>query len=196
MRDLVYHYSDSARLPWIVEAGELRPGHKQAPNHPLALLWATVSPQGDPTASAFCDAFRAGYRMGTIALVRFALDPADFEPWGAGISQRHPEWTAARIREFECETRKRFGDKLIAYWRVRADPLPLSRVLRIEIKRYHRNTWQIIDDTACVAKVVQGKLMRGVVSGGDVFISFQDIRPERIFYDVARASTEEWANLK
>ena len=49
---------------------------------------------------------------------------------------------------------------------------------------------------ACVSKVAEGKLVRGVVMGDDVFASRQDVTPERIYYDVERMSVREWTAWK
>jgi hypothetical protein len=128
-------------------------------------------------------------------VVRIILRAEDFEPWFA-VPQRFPQWTPKHIHKLEFNTRNELGENVIRDWRVRAEPLPLSRVLRVEAKRYLDNEWRTINARrACVSKVVEGKLVRGVVMGGDVFASHQDVTPERIHYEVLKITTRQWAEL-
>jgi hypothetical protein len=136
MMNEIYHFTDTARLPWIAAAGELRPGWKQAPDHPLAFLWATANPHGDPTASAFCwDGYHECYLTGNLALVRIALHAEDFKLWSA-VPQRFPQWTPEHVHRLKYETGRHLGRKVIRDWRVMAEPLPLSRAIRVEAKRF------------------------------------------------------------
>ena len=45
--DRIYHFTDSARLPWIWAVGELRPGRNQIGGMPFDFLWATTNRQGE-----------------------------------------------------------------------------------------------------------------------------------------------------
>jgi hypothetical protein len=72
--NIVYHYTSIARLPWILESGELRPGRNKIGGFPDPdFLWATTSDKGSRTASL------EGLR--DAAVIRFTLDAADFEEW-------------------------------------------------------------------------------------------------------------------
>ena len=81
----IYHFTDTTRLPWIVAAGELRPGRNQIGGYPVDFLWATTNCHGDRTAAGML-----GYRHGASALVRIALHEEDFETWPA-ILERFPQ---------------------------------------------------------------------------------------------------------
>jgi hypothetical protein len=82
----VYHFTDTARLPWILRSGELRPGANRVGGYPDPdFLWATVDSRGARSASGGGQ----GYREGLVRLVRFTLRAEDFEPW-PGILRRYP----------------------------------------------------------------------------------------------------------
>src|SRR5215203_1119572 len=100
--DIVFHFTDTARLPWILASGELRPERNRIGGFPdLDFLWATTSPIGDRSAS--CGA--QDYREGMTRLVRITLHVEDFEPWPQ-ITARFPAWTADHIRQLESAARQ------------------------------------------------------------------------------------------
>jgi hypothetical protein len=47
----VYHFTNTARLPWILASGELRPGANKLGWAPVECIWATGSSIGDLTCS-------------------------------------------------------------------------------------------------------------------------------------------------
>jgi hypothetical protein len=90
---MIYHFTDSARLPWILHDGHLNPGRCRLGGFPDPdFLWATTSPRGDRTASGGI----GGYREGVTRLVRITLPLDDFTPWRQAANN-HPEWTVDHI---------------------------------------------------------------------------------------------------
>jgi hypothetical protein len=61
----LYHFTNTARLLWIVGAKELRPNCNQIGGFPSPdFLWATTRSQGDRTASGNARLSRAPYVSG------------------------------------------------------------------------------------------------------------------------------------
>ncbi len=182
----VYHFTCTARLPWIVEAMELRPGRNQIGGYPVDFLWATTNLQGDRTAAAM-----QGYRTSLTALVRLTLHAEDFELWPA-ILERFPQWTPEHVHRLEAAARRR-GETNFGHWRVRAEPLPLRRVISVEAKTY-TGKWQTID----LSEVCVGiPTMRGVLLNGFVNCSVQNIRPGHpTGYATGKMSLAEWNEAK
>jgi hypothetical protein len=186
MQSHVYHFTDTARLPWIVATGELRPNRNQIGGNPVDFLWATTNRQGDRTASAM---MQGGYRKGVTALVRLTLHAEDFELWPA-ILKRFPEWTSERVRMLEAVGRRQ-GETSFGHWRARAETLPLSRVISVEAKAY-RGNWSTIDSHAAYMRS-SDPTVRGVLLNGTVFASIQDVRPGQVTsYATVKMSLAEW----
>jgi hypothetical protein len=188
----IYHFTSIARLPWIAAAGQLQPGRNQRGNFPCDFVWATTNRLGDKTASAY-----GGYREGLSALVRITLHAEDFESWPS-ILQRFPQWTAEHVRKLETRARKLGETETgIRCWHARAEPLPLSRVIRVEAKRYSGD-WRTVTAADYVAKEVQNDgVICGVALGDDVFVSAQSIVPGLpTFYGLKKFSAQDWAALK
>jgi hypothetical protein len=193
MSGVVYHFTDTERLPWIVAANELQPGVRGAryAKHPCAFVWATTDPGGDPTAKVFRD-WRY-VEWGEIALVRLTLRAEDFVRWSA-VPRRFPQWTPEHVRRLERSVPD--PDRGVhRHWRVRAEPLPWPRVIRVETWSLACD-WQPIDVTrACVSKVLTKKgLVRGVVLGDVVFTSRQGAMALG-YYDIERVSAQDWEAL-
>jgi hypothetical protein len=131
----VYHFTDSARLPFILHDGELRPGLNRTGNYPSDFVWATTSDKGSRTASGTGGASsREAYRKGMTRLVRFTFPADAFIRW-QDILADHPEWTDADRKRLERSARD-LGDHEIASWHCRSEPLPLSEAIRIETRTY------------------------------------------------------------
>ena len=105
----LFHFTDTARLPWIVASGELRRGDNRLGDYPVDFLWATTSDKGDPTAAWACKRGRKAYREGRSRQVRFTLDREDFAPW-RDIVGRFSEWTPKYIATLESSGRKMGAD--------------------------------------------------------------------------------------
>ena len=131
---LVYHFTDTVRLPWILQAGELRPSANRIGGYPNPdFLWATTSKLGSRKAAG---SEPKAYRAGVTQLVRFALHVADFEPWRE-IVQRYPTWTLAHIERLE-----KTGGEPPILWYCRVVPLPRSHWVEIATKAYTSSTWR------------------------------------------------------
>lgn len=184
--EMVYHFTCTARLPWIIATKELRPscfelGH--FPKHDF--VWATTCPRGDRTASAFRD-----YRKhaNATALVRLTLFADDFEVWPAIIA-RFPRWTTEHVRDLEAAALSR-GETNVKSWRARATPLPISRVICAEAKAY-TGRWQTIE-LAAVQHPDQPTL-RGIILNDEVYCSLQHVRAGKpTAYTTARMSLADW----
>ena len=131
----LYHYTDSARLPWILEAGELQPGRNKIGGFPNPdFIWATTSPHGDRTASGAS----AGYRSGDVFLVRLALSTEDFFPW-AEVAERYPQWTSVHRKRLELAAG---GKSDPSNWWCREQPLRLEAIKDIQFRTYSNNIWR------------------------------------------------------
>jgi hypothetical protein len=141
----VYHFTDTARLPWIIESGELQPGKNRIGGYPPDFLWATLEQNGDRTSSASSKQALKLWRDGAIQLIRFTLNADDFEDWRELVN-RHPAWKPHHIAQLEAAA-VALGQKDTNSWRCRARPLPLTRALRVEAKSYARGQWITVDAT-------------------------------------------------
>jgi hypothetical protein len=131
----VYHFTCTARLPWILDSGELRPGRNKIGGFPDPdFLWATTSALGDRSASGSAQ----GYRDGRVRLVRFALRAEDFTPWPEA-AQAFPAWTPSAIARLE---KAAAGKSSPTTWRCRAAPLRRDRWLSIETRSYVSKIWR------------------------------------------------------
>jgi len=120
MTDVVYHFTDSARLPWTITSGELRPSRTQLGGFPEPnFLWATTYPFGDRTSTAIRRAHLA-------PMVRLTLLAEDFVHW-RDVPQRFPQWTVEHQRRLE-----RIGQEDFSRWRVRTLPLPVTSIVKAE----------------------------------------------------------------
>jgi len=163
MTAIVYHHTDTLRLPWIIEAGELRPGPNAIGNFPDPdFLWATTCERGDRTSSIS----QNDYRNGVTQIVRFTLSATDFEPWPA-ITESFPQWTAKHIAALESAAQKR-GVTDFSAWRCRVTPLSVSDVIKIEVKAY-TGQWRVLDPAH--SKFIRGPAggFRAVILGGFVY---------------------------
>jgi hypothetical protein len=70
----LFHFTSSANLPRIIEAGELRPMNTK-------YLWATTSPDGDRASHGYHHETAKAYRAGALARIRFAMPVDGFRPW-------------------------------------------------------------------------------------------------------------------
>lgn len=142
MGDL-YHFTNLARLPWIVAAGELQIGNNRKGDFPDPdPLWATTDARGDRTATGCIEYFKHHS-----VLVRMTLDPEDFGDWREVLAAC-PEWTSAhmdRLAKIGLEMR---GDP--TKWRARLTPLPLAKVKATHIKKYS-GSWETTEIETSVA---------------------------------------------
>jgi hypothetical protein len=166
MAEMVYHFTDTARLPWILRSGELRPGSNKIGGLPDPdFLWATTNSQGDRTASSSLQSEL--YRGGRARMVRFTLRADDFEPWREVVS-RFPAWKTAHVEMLE-----RVAKSSPVTWCCRTEPLPRSRWVAIDTRSYVDKTWRLFDGS--VMDGDDGTL--GVEIAGKQFFSLQKLNP-------------------
>lgn len=165
MTGIVFHYTDTARLAWILHDGELHPGRCRVGGFPDPdFLWATTSLQGDRTASAGI----GGFREGVVRLARISLSADAFSPWKVAADE-HPDWTPDHVSRLE-ETAIRVGASKadIAGWFCRTSALPTSAFVSVETRSWSNKNWKplhLTDDTVIYAK--QGeKVAAGVEIDG------------------------------
>ena len=90
-QQVVYHFTDTAHLPVILQDGELGRFH-------TALLWATTDPNGDRLSSTGYGQGLEDYRKGTTRRVRFTCEPQGFTAdWRAGVVEHQGEKIAIKI---------------------------------------------------------------------------------------------------
>jgi hypothetical protein len=167
---ILYHHTDTARLPWILKSGELRPGRNAIGGYPDPdFLWATTDHQGDATASAHRGEH---YRSGKIRHVRFVLDSADFIPW-SDISAAFPSWTPDHIDRLEGFARSKSTSP--SSWWVRAEPIAVERA-RIETRSYTNNRWTLLSTPDVVSGDEPGWLT--IAIGGKTFASRMSDGPD------------------
>ncbi len=161
-RTKLYHFTCTARLPWIVDENGLRLyrnqiGGLRSPD----FLWATTSSLVDPAVSEI-----EGYREHVAALVRLTLFSEDFEPWSSIIARLSPS-TIEHMRRLEANARPR-GQEGFELWHARTEPLPLSRIIRAEAKTY-TGSWQAIE-LPCLQHP-SNTALRGIILDDKVYCS-------------------------
>lgn len=166
---IVYHFTDSLRLPWIIETGELRmAGNRVSGTPEPSFLWATTSPIGDRTCAA--NASAEAYKNGDTCLVRFALNAEDFFDWGE-VSARFPQWTAQWVARAKAAAAGH-GERNLSAWRIRATALPLSKVIAVETRLYRVGKWQPFElKTARLLLQDDAHGARGIVIGKRAYIA-------------------------
>lgn len=173
---MIYHFTDTARLAWILHDGNLIPGRCRVGGYPDPdFLWATANMRGDRSASGGT----AGFKDGLVRLVRISLHAEDFIPWRDAADQ-HPDWTKEHIRSLEDAASKLgMSQSEVLDWRCRRTPLPVSRFIAIETRTWQNNTWRplpIDDETVIYAR--QGdRVSAGVEIGGVKYFSERTEHP-------------------
>ena len=131
--DYVHHFTDTARLPWILKSRQLQPGRNKIGGYPDPdFLWASIDPKDDRTASAHRGKH---YKAGAVRHVRFTLRRSDFLLWFQ-IPELFPQW-APHVARLESTARGHNP----AEWFCREGPLPLSDCVAIHTRSYTRNKW-------------------------------------------------------
>ncbi len=162
LRAPVYHFTDTVHLPWIIASGELRPSRRMLTMGQTQFIWGTTCEEGDFTAQPFRSAIRpveaqtllelsgeTAWRAGDLQLVRFTLNAADFLTWGEVV--RMSDWEPAEVAAHIEGTERIFGEYDHDRWRLRYDPLPLSRVIRVETTSFadaETECWHLLDIAA------------------------------------------------
>jgi hypothetical protein len=174
--DVLYHYTDTARLPWIILSNELQAGKNRLRGLPFDFLWATTSPKVDRSATISSQGARKALRDGWARAVRFTLAAEDFEPW-PNILDRLPEWTPEMRERLEAGAR-RVGQADTSTWRCRVEPLALDRVISMETRGWYGD-WVRADNSEAsgrnrwrnVVIVNDPPGTRGIDINGKVYLS-------------------------
>jgi hypothetical protein len=169
---VVYHFTDTLRLPWILEAGELRPNPTCIAGFPPDFLWATTAEAGDRTSSAAAPAVLKHWRDGELQLVRFVLKAADFGDWEEAA--RLSNWSVEQIKALKKAAR-RFGEPNTGNWRSRSGPLEISNALRVEAKSYRGGRWVPLDANrdSCITSE-SNPHFRGIAIGNQVYCAIRN----------------------
>jgi hypothetical protein len=158
-RQVVYHFTDTAHLPLILQDGELRPFH-------TALLWATTDPNGDRLSSTGYGQGLEDYRKGTMRRVRFTCEAQGFNAdWRAGVVEHQGEQIAIGI-----EIAARRYQQSTGLWRWRLDPLPIERTL-IETKAFHEQRWTAVEKFSLIHLDVAGYNGQAIKLGDMIYRS-------------------------
>jgi hypothetical protein len=141
--DVVYHFTDTARFPWILKSRKLIPSHdrRDAIENGLPssdFLWATTDEHGDRTASAMHKWDENTWCGDSVRLVRITLLAENFEPWSSSIT-RCPQWTPEHVKLMEDCARKWSVDPRT--WRCRTEPLAQEWWIAVETRSF-LGSWQ------------------------------------------------------
>jgi hypothetical protein len=157
----VYHFTDTARMPRIIETGELRPSNNFVGNFPQDFLWATTNSAGDRTSSA--QSQQDAYRKGFVQIIRLTLKGEAFDDWHSVLA-KFPAWTDQHINSLLAVARRQ--GETGSNWRARVDPLPLSEVTAVHAKSYKTGQWMPIPATSDFCVRFDGEpMVRGFVVG-------------------------------
>jgi hypothetical protein len=149
MSDVVYHFSSTWKLPWILADGALQPTMcVDVGIGRTHFLWGTTDPTGDLTAAPFRVILRdpAAWRNGEFLLVRFTLPANAFLSWQE--TQQFEAWEPDEIAALIESDRLEYGDIDHTTWRLRRDPLSLRDVIKAETTGYddhETETWHPFD---------------------------------------------------
>jgi len=178
MQSNVYHFTDTARLPWIIETSELRPDpHRRLGGFPADFLWATLNAGGDRTSAAQSGEVKSLYREGLMQLIRITLPGDYFIGWREAVSAS-PDWTAEHVAILERAART-MGETGIENWCVHLGPLPLSVSLAVDARSYLGGRWVPISVHKEFCTTFAGEPQRrGFVIGSFCYYATRSTSPE------------------
>jgi hypothetical protein len=131
--EVVYHFTDTIFLPFILSSGELEPS-------PDDVLWATTDPNGDRLAWACKGSGRQFYSHGQTKRVRFTMNADDcHDGWSADRRDRERYWSEPYLRKSAREQ-----GQSTKCWRWRDQPLSVDETL-IEIRGYRDARWILVE---------------------------------------------------
>ena len=134
LRAPVYHFTDTINLPWILASGELRPCWiTDAGIGQTRFLWGTTNPLGSYGTGPqirIHGRMEREWRAGEFHLVRLMLAADEFFTWSEIV--RASNWTREEVAELIESDQRLYGENDHKHWRLRHDPIPLSRVLKVE----------------------------------------------------------------
>lgn len=164
MPRLLYHFTDSARLPYILADEVLRPGKNRGGHFPNEFLWTSEVAAGEQTANY---SFGGWYKSGEIYAVRFVLNGDGFFHWSE-IKTHEPNWTD---RHDQMLLRASRGADTSKWW-CRIEGVPLSDVLAIEGRTYRDNRWKPVN-RSILAKTDASGVWLGTEFNGQKYMSLQ-----------------------
>lgn len=168
---VVHHFTDTARLPWILQSGELRPGLARPEGWPADFLWATKLPHLDGTSSAMASVGSFPIPS-AIRAVRISLPSSAFIRW-SDVPARFPEWGRDHVEGLEWYAR---GKSRPRDWMVRPDPLPCDQWLAVHTRGHTDPQWFPLDIDGALFKVDDDVL--GVTIDGFVYASRRETNPD------------------
>jgi hypothetical protein len=192
-RDVVYHFTTTANLPWILASGALMPTRCVDVGLGVShFLWGTSDPTGDPTAAPFrkvhwhdagdrdCYSHGHNWYSGEMRIVRFTLPGNAFLSWRE--TQQFEGWSPQQIADVIAQDHQDYGVFDHDTWRLRRDPLRLADVLAVEWTSYDdRETerWHAIDisDPAKILLPTNRVDLLGVLIGRRAFYSNRIVTP-------------------
>ena len=149
---LVFHFTHTAHLPWIIASGELRPNRNDLPGvGPVRYLWGTTNPEGDFTAGPhrlIHGGRNEEWQAGVFLMVRFTLPADAFMSWNEIV--RESDWTPEEVAELVERDHREYGEFGQDLWRCRWDPLRLADVLKVEVcgfEDHESEAWWPLDIT-------------------------------------------------
>jgi hypothetical protein len=135
MSKVVYHFTTSMPLPWIVSNKALCPmpatdvgiGYSK-------LIWATAKRTGEKTSTAkfMLQALKRAWQADMFRIIRFTISAEHFDTWAETV--RREGWTEREeflLRRDDMWRRFEAGHDL---WHCRPTPLPLGNVRNVEVR--------------------------------------------------------------
>jgi hypothetical protein len=96
-------------------------------------LWGTTNPLGDYTSgpqTRLHGSMEREWQAGVFHLVRFTLAADEFSTWSEIVHASN--WTPEEVAMLIESDQRLYGEYGHKRWRLRQDPVPLSRVLKVE----------------------------------------------------------------
>jgi hypothetical protein len=149
--EIVYHYTTSAALPFIL-------GRKLVHDRHDGNLHATESRNGEKTTTGAYRLANRGndpYREGAVCRVRFACYASDFEKIDA---EPYSAATGSQVRTDNY---------------TRAEPLPLDRVIAIDVRHYLGHCWKPFDINTQIYRLEDRPGYLGVEIDGKLYASHE-----------------------
>jgi hypothetical protein len=153
MSKVVYHFTTSMPLPWIVSSGGLypMPGRDVGIGY-SKLIWATAKRAGEKTSSAkfMTQVLKRAWQADMFRIIRFTISAKHFDTWPETV--RREGWTEREeflLRRDDMWHRFEAGHDL---WHCRPTPLSLDDVRNVEL-RACGDRWRRLElDPDCVVR--------------------------------------------
>jgi hypothetical protein len=128
MTAIAYHYTDAARLPFILASGHIRPSRhiraKVCPDVPEGVTWFTTHRRGDPSAAA-------SHNAGAAPRVRLCIPLNATLDWREAC--RRVGWPESDL-ELAARRGRKCGSRVDA-WRAVPEPVSLAAVEDVHVLR-------------------------------------------------------------